>query len=122
MSDCTEPDRARCPRLCSDFCNEIETQRANDSCPATGSAKYPAIRDNVMRYYDLCVIVREAQAEMKLLNEQYKDLADDARNEDALEWLLSGQDQPAIKEWELANPNWQAIGNGIRAQKRKQND
>ena len=35
MSDCTEPDRANCPRLCSDFCNEIETRRANDSRPAS---------------------------------------------------------------------------------------
>ena len=73
-----------------------------------------------MRYYDLCVIVREAQAEMKLLNEQYKDLADDAHNEDALEWLLSEKDRPAIKEWEQANPKWKVTGNGIRAQ--KQND
>ena len=36
MSDCTEPDRARCPRLCSDFCNEVETRKANDSRPVAG--------------------------------------------------------------------------------------
>lgn len=83
------------------------------------TVKYPAIRANVMRYYDLCVIVREAQAEMKLLNEQYKDLASDAHNEDAVEWLLSEQDRPAIREWEQANPKWKVAGNGIRA--RKQN-
>ena len=78
---------------------------------------YPAIRANVMRYYDLCVIVREAQAEMKLLNAQYEDLAADAQNEDTVEWLLSGQDRPAIKEWEDANPQWMVISNGIRAKK-----
>lgn len=25
MSDCTEPDRAKGPRLCTDFCNEAES-------------------------------------------------------------------------------------------------
>lgn len=88
------------------------------ACSASPRAvKYPAIHANVMRYYDLCVIVREAQAEMKLLNEQYEDLAADAHNEDAIEWLLSEQDRPAIKEWEQANPKWKVTGNGIRAQK-----
>lgn len=91
------------------------------ACSASPRAvKYPAIHANVMRYYDLCVIVREAQAEMKLLNEQYKDLASDAHNEDAFEWLLSEQDRPAIREWEQANPKWKVVGNGIRA--RKQNN
>ena len=37
MSDCTEPDRAGCPRLCADFCNKAETRKANDSCLAAGS-------------------------------------------------------------------------------------
>lgn len=96
---------------------------AGVSCAAAaGSAplravRYPAIRANVMRYYDLCVLVREAQTEMKLLNAQYEDLAADAQNEDAVEWLLSGQDRPSIKEWEDANPKWKVTGNGIRAQK-----
>lgn len=76
-----------------------------------------AIRANVMRYYDLCVIVREARAEMKLLNQQYEDIATEAQNEDAIEWLLSGTDGPAIREWEAANPKWKVAGNGIRANK-----
>lgn len=91
------------------------------SAPPPRAVRYPAIHANVLRYYDLCVIVREAQAEMKLLNAQYEDLAADAQNEDAVEWLLSGQDRPAIKEWEDANPKWQVSGNGIRVKKQNSN-
>jgi len=32
-SDCTEPNRAKCPRLCHDFCNKAETEKANGHCP-----------------------------------------------------------------------------------------
>lgn len=99
--------------------NDNERLSAPAGSASPRAVKYPAIRANVMRYYDLCVIVREAQAEMKLLNEQYKDLATDAHNDDAIEWLLSEQDRPAINEWERVNPKWKAAGNGIRA--RKQN-
>ena len=32
MSDCTEPNRAKCPRLCHDYCNKAETEKANRHC------------------------------------------------------------------------------------------
>lgn len=32
MSDCTEPNRDKCPRLCHDFCNKAETEKANSRC------------------------------------------------------------------------------------------
>lgn len=35
MSDCTEPDRLKCPRLCGDFCNEAETQKNVSDTPRT---------------------------------------------------------------------------------------
>lgn len=28
-TDCTEPDRASCPRMCQDFCNKEEEARAS---------------------------------------------------------------------------------------------
>ena len=102
--------------------NDNERLSAPAGSAPLRAVRYPAIRANVMRYYDLCVIVREAQAEMKLLNAQYEDLAADAQNEDAVEWLLSGQDRPSIKEWEDANPKWKVTGNGIRAQKQNNPD
>ena len=38
MSDCTEPNRAKCPRLCHDFCNKAETEKAHRHClDAAGS-------------------------------------------------------------------------------------
>jgi len=41
MSDCTEPNRAKCPRLCHDFCNKAETEKANRHCLAS-----PGFRNN----------------------------------------------------------------------------
>ena len=91
---------------------------------ASGSLTLPpmlmaAIHANVIRFYDLCLLVRESQEEMKLLTEQYKDLASDAIDHDPVEWLFSGQDIPAMREWESAHPEWQCCGNGIRKRSKK---
>jgi hypothetical protein len=92
---------------------------ANGLASPSGSLTLPpmlmaAIHANVIRFYDLCLLVRESQEEIKLLNEQYKDLASDAINHDATAWLLSNRDTPAMEEWEAAHPDWQCCGTGIR--------
>ncbi len=92
------------------------------SCSAAFASKLSALRDNVLRYYDLCLLVRQSQEEMKLLNEQFEDIADAAMCEDSLEWLLSGIDGPACREWEAANPGWMTTGKGIRKRVRKHDD
>lgn len=89
------------------------------SCSAAFTAKLSALRANVLRYYDLCLIVRKAQEEMELLDDQYSDIAADAQAENALEWVLSGQDTEACREWESANPGWMTTSKGIRKRVRK---
>ena len=86
-------------------------------CSAAFASKLAALRANVLRYYDLCLVVRQSQEEMQLLNQQYQDIASDAAAEDAVEWILSGQDVPACREWEAAHPGWKTIGNGLRRNK-----
>lgn len=113
-----------------EFQNEDEANEATEwagaGCAAPrGSAdpiavEFAAMRANVKRYYDLCVVVREAKEEMKLLNEQFKDISNDAINKDAVEWIIEGRDLKAMREWEAEHPQWTCAGNGIR--KRKQND
>lgn len=112
-----------------DFTNETEAELAKEwggaGCAApSGSAspmaiKIAALRANTKRYYDLCVIIRNAKEEMALLNEQFEDIARTCHDEDPIEWLLCGRDGPAIVEWEAENPQWIVSGNGVR--KRKQN-
>ena len=113
----------------TNFQNETEAELAKEwagaGCAAPSGSASPlaarlnAMRDNVKRYYDLCVIVRNAKDEMKLLNDQFEDIAKNCHDEDPVEWLLSGRDVPAIREWEAENPQWIVSGNGVR--KRKQN-
>ena len=40
MTDCTEPNRKACPRLCDSFCNKYEQEQAD-------------IRDGLAQGYDL---------------------------------------------------------------------
>lgn len=76
-----------------------------------------AIRENVLRYYDLCLVIRNAKDEMRLLDDQFDDLSTEAQQTNPLEWLLSCHDRPFCREWEEAHPEWQTMSKGIRKRK-----
>lgn len=44
MSDCTEPNRDKCPRLCLDFCNKAETEKANSRCSDSAGSIPPDVQ------------------------------------------------------------------------------
>jgi hypothetical protein len=75
------------------------------------------LRPNVLRYYDLCLVIRQAKDEMKLLDDQFDELSQEAIQADAVEWLVSGGTNAFCREWEAMNPDWQVSNKGIRKKK-----
>lgn len=81
----------------------------------------------VKRRLDNLVAIRQLKAENELLNETIRDLRDDWRIEDHweyLEWALNMKDAKRTSyqcyvEWEESNPDWQAVGEGVRRRKSK---
>ena len=95
----------------------VDQQQACSALSLAG--KLAMLGDNVKRFYDLCLLVHESKEEMKLLDQQFVDITNDAIAEDAVEWFMSGRDVTAQREWEAAHPGWRCTGTGIR--KCKQN-
>lgn len=66
MANCPEPNRADCPRLCSDFCNakeEAEARRSAATCSPSSAPETSKAWDDVSRtpdgMYDTQVNIRE---------------------------------------------------------------
>lgn len=92
-SDCTEPDRAKCPRMCQDFCNEKETRATTDwAREAAEEIVYPFNCDLENACYQDCleawaeerkrvvaVIARHHDAHAKLEREETVSLLDLAK-------------------------------------------
>lgn len=65
MSDCAEPERSKCPRLCIDFCNKAETQKIMSDTPRTDDHVLIHIeQDYLYRFNRLILFTHELEREL----------------------------------------------------------
>lgn len=94
---------------------------------STCSAFQRRMEDAIRRRLDCLVQIRELKAEVDLLNDSLDDITKDWKDTDNWEWIGWALQMPDCKrpigavyqEWEQDNPEWQAVGNGIRKRRRK---
>lgn len=107
--------------------NVDNSQREAGSTAPICSAWQRRMEAAIRRRLDCLVKIRELKAEIDLLNDSLDDITKDWKDQDNWEWIGWALQLPDCKrpigdvyrEWEADNPEWQAVGNGIRKRREK---